>query len=100
MAELNAEIKNLLKLEDFSISLGIGVAAGELIVANVGSQERKNFTVLGNIVNLAARLVGVNKIYGTQVLVTDGVFNATYNEFEYREIDTIVVKGKEQHTTI
>ncbi|MCS5711587.1 adenylate/guanylate cyclase domain-containing protein [Candidatus Berkiella aquae] len=100
LAELNAEIKALLKLEDFSISLGIGVAAGELIVANVGSQERKNFTVLGNIVNLAARLVGVNKIYGTQVLVTDGVFNATYNEFEFREIDTIVVKGKEQHTTV
>lgn len=100
LTELNQEIKSIKEIEHLTINIGIGIATGELIIANVGSEERKSFTVMGNIVNLASRLVGVNKIYGTQILVSDEVFNKTKADFTFREIDTIVVKGKEQQTTI
>lgn len=100
LIELNQEIKTIKEISQLTINISIGIATGELIIANVGSEERKSFTVMGNIVNLSARLVGVNKIYGTQVLVSDEVYNKAKNDFAFREIDTIVVKGKEQQTTI
>jgi len=98
--ELNNEIKNIPECENLTINISIGIATGELIVANVGSEEHKNFTVMGNIVNLAARLVGANKVYGSIILLTQDVIKSAGADFIYREIDTVVVKGKELHTNI
>lgn len=98
--ELNDELKSIPEFENVDINICIGLASGELIVANVGSEEHKSFTVMGNSVNLAARLVGANKVYGTTILLTEDVVKAAGSLFVYREIDTVIVKGKEQHTTI
>ncbi|MGE3318485.1 MAG: adenylate/guanylate cyclase domain-containing protein [Candidatus Berkiella sp.] len=98
--ELNKEIKSIPECKKLNINISIGIATGELIVANVGSEEHKNFTVMGNIVNLAARLVGANKVYGSTILLTEEVVKTAGDDFVYREIDTVRVKGKETHNTI
>jgi adenylate cyclase len=59
-------------LQPFHTRFGIHV--GEVVVGNLGSSERMNYTVLGNVVNLAARLEGLNKQYGTQILVSESVY--------------------------
>ncbi len=98
--ELRTEIKTIEEYENLNINICIGLAMGELIIANVGSEDHKSFTVMGNIVNLAARLVGANKVYGTTILVSEDVAKAASAQFVFREIDTVIVKGKEQPNTI
>jgi adenylate cyclase len=73
----------------------IGVNTGSMLVGNIGSRRRFNYTVMGDPVNVASRLEGVNKVYGTEILVTDATQAATGNAIVYREIDTIRVKGRE-----
>lgn len=99
---LNAEINALMedKYGKMHIQANIGIATGELLIANIGSDAHKSITVLGNIVNLASRLVGANKTYGTHILLTEESVKSAGAFFEYREIDTIRVKGKEIQTTI
>lgn len=96
--------KEILKILDpnikVRINIRIGIATGELVIANIGSSERKSFTIMGKIVNLSSRLVGANKEYGTTVLVTRELMQSVGSAFEFREIDTIRVKGKEEHTTV
>lgn len=96
------EIKSTtaIDLSNINIGIRIGMAMGESVIANIGSNERKSFTILGDITNLSARLVGVNKIYGTNILLTKEIMKLAKDAFEFREIDTICVKGKEGHNAI
>lgn len=72
----------------------IGLATGDAFVGNVGSPERLNYTALGDVVNLASRLEGACKLYGTRVLCSDAVRRATGETFSWRCVDVIAVKGK------
>jgi adenylate cyclase len=94
---LNAEFEAE-GLPPFRVRVGIHV--GEAVVGNLGSEERMNYTVLGNSVNLAARLEGLNKEYGTTILVSEAVRDRATNRFRVRAIAAVVAKGMTAETEV
>src|SRR5579859_4317474 len=83
------------------LDIGIGLNTGVASVGNMGSSLRYGYTALGDSVNLSSRLEGLNKDYGTHILVNETTYAAVKNsEFIFRELDLIRVKGKLQPVTI
>jgi len=83
------------------IEIGVGLNTGVASVGNMGSELRYGYTAMGDTVNLAARLEGLNKEYGTRLLVTESTFRAAAGSgLLFRELDLIRVKGKLQPVTI
>jgi adenylate cyclase len=76
------------------LSIGIGVNHGEVIVGNIGAKQRMEFTVLGDGVNLAARLESATKQFHTDILIGEQVEKLTREHFVYRVVDLMRVKGK------
>lgn len=72
----------------------IGIHVGEVIIGNMGSTERMNYTAIGDSVNLCARLEGINKIYGTNIIVSETVYDLAKESFLFRRLDNVAVKGK------
>ena len=85
-------------LTPFAVRLGIHF--GEAVVGNVGSAERMNYTVLGNSVNLAARLEGLNKEYGTTILVSEAVRERAKHRFRFNPIASVIAKGMTTETRV
>src|SRR6516162_1014636 len=73
---------------------------GDAVVGNVGSTERMNYTVLGNSVNLAARLEGLNKGYGTTILVSEAVRERVERSFRFKSIASVTAKGMTTETRV
>jgi hypothetical protein len=73
--------------------LRIGVATGEALVGSIGSDVMMSYTLMGDVVNLASRLEGANKMYGTRNLVSERTIAAAGTAVEVREIDRVVVAG-------
>ncbi len=77
-----------------------GIHVGEAVVGNLGSTERMNYTALGNTVNLAARLEGLNKQFGTAILVSEGVYLRVQHGFKFRAFEAVIAKGMTRETRI
>jgi len=82
------------------IALQVGLTTGPLVVGNMGSEQAKSYTVMGDTVNIASRLKGANKAYGTQVLMTEETQQMASEHMATREIDLIQVVGKDEPVRI
>jgi adenylate cyclase len=97
MGEMSAQIE---KETGARLAMRIGVNRGECIVGNMGGNKRFDYTAVGDSVNLASRIEGVNKVYGTEILVSGAVVEAISNGVHFREVDTVRVKGKHIGITV
>ena len=94
------ELNNRLQEQGFGvIRIGIGINSGMMIVGDMGSQFRLNYTVLGDAVNLASRLEGLCKFYGAAIIVSETTI-AGQSHFIFRKLDQVRVKGKEKSISI
>jgi adenylate cyclase/guanylate cyclase len=91
--ELNASSDSF---QDYKLAQRIGINSGEALVGNFGSRRRFNYSVMSDAVNLASRLEGANKFYGTTVIASETTVALTGEDFAWRELDAIRVKGRNQ----
>jgi len=80
--------------ENRKLNIGIGLNTGIMTVGNMGSKSRMDYTLMGDSVNLGARLEGTNKIYGTNIIISEFTYEKIKESFICRELDNIRVKGK------
>jgi len=82
------------------INIRIGLATGEVVVGNIGSDTARSYTVMGDVVNLASRLESANKQYGTSIIMSEETMRMADISVEALELDRIVVKGKTEPVEI
>lgn len=98
--KVNHISEELIKNGEQQLRIRIGINTGYVIVGNVGGDQHKNYTVMGDDVNLASRLEGANKEYCTLTMIGDSTYEMVKNYFIIRELDLIKVKGKTKPTKV
>jgi adenylate cyclase len=94
MTELKRLNEKWIKEGKNPIDIGIGINTGMMMVGNMGSEQRFDYTVMGDAVNLGSRLEGANKEYRSNILISETTYERVKDEFVCMEVDTIRVKGK------
>ncbi len=95
LGELNAELP-----PERQLDIGIGINTGIATIGNMGSTKKKNYTAMGDTVNLASRLEGVNKMFHTRIIISESTFERVKDKVIARQLDVIRVKGKKQPVKI
>lgn len=100
----NAALKAIQRVEKLNIQWAmrgvtpletrIGIHLGDAIIGNVGSSTRLNYTAIGDAINIASRLQSINKLYGTSIIVSNVVYQSIRDQFIFRMIDRVAVKGR------
>jgi len=78
------------------IEIGIGINCGACILGNIGFQNKMDYTIIGDTVNLASRIESLTKLYRHPLIVSEYIYDATRDNYLYRKIDNVRVKGKEK----
>jgi class 3 adenylate cyclase len=103
MKRMEKEVNNYIaekKISPSPLLTRIGISTGDMIVGNMGTEKKMNYTIIGNAVNLAARLEGVNKQYGTWILASDDTVKQTDGRFLIRRLDRIRAAGMSEPVNI
>jgi hypothetical protein len=91
LAELNRDSP---AFHGIQVAHRMGLNSGEALVGNIGSRRRFNYSVMSDAVNVASRLEGANKYYGTTIIASETTVAATGAAFAWRELDAVRVKGR------
>jgi len=102
LSQFRVELPEILGLRKDvpEINIRIGLATGEVVVGNIGSDTARSYTVMGDVVNLASRLESANKQYGTSIIMSEETMRMADISVEALELDRIVVKGKTEPVEI
>jgi class 3 adenylate cyclase/DNA-binding response OmpR family regulator len=87
---------SVVSLPDGGLKIGIGINCGECVVGNIGFQDKMDYTLIGDTVNLASRLEGTTKLYRHPLIVSEYMYDIAKDHFLFRKVDNVRVKGKDK----